>query len=494
MRRTRVRGKQRAPAHYMLSAPAFQALADEAWSEVAALADDARRKHVHWVHVRTANPEHKQPSSFTREEFYLHLSRCYKDVYPEPANSSGSILLFGMVAKEKHAAAAGADRDEHHHCPCYTSLRHYWAPVARRSLELGVKLHAARHEGYTTMYVYVTCPSPRKPLAELDAAVWFSPDHPRGEVLQRLLAVGNRSVLGLARKQTRQGNGAVVEQAKRFRPTDVYAFVAATGVRTVGEMLQRAHAEAAVGHTRLAEFCTTHRPEDVQQYLSSAWSVHEAPQRALESDPDRIAKLRRAAETACVCGGFWVPGITYVLQNNHEDGGQFCSDVLRALTLGARRGVNMAISGPPGCGKSTVFEAMDLIFRVCAKPPGSDGKFALAGVIGAEVLLWQEFVWEPQMRAFEDLLALMASERVGIRRPRQEPEQYKNRAPMFYTAWQPLTYSGREPQKMIVYNQAMGERFKTRRWTVPLPQEGRLQQFPQCAHCFATWLLTNGRQ
>ena len=81
-----MRGKQPALANYVVGLAVFQALADEAWSEVASLADDARRKHMHWVHVKTESPDHVQPESFTREEFYMHLCRDYCDVYPEHAD------------------------------------------------------------------------------------------------------------------------------------------------------------------------------------------------------------------------------------------------------------------------------------------------------------------------------------------------------------------------------------------------------------------------
>ena len=33
----------------------LRAIEDEGWSEIVALQDDVRRKHMHWVHVRTHN-------------------------------------------------------------------------------------------------------------------------------------------------------------------------------------------------------------------------------------------------------------------------------------------------------------------------------------------------------------------------------------------------------------------------------------------------------
>ena len=51
--RKRLRSKQVAPAAYVAPPPMLAALADEALSEMTSLSDDARRKHVPWVHVRT---------------------------------------------------------------------------------------------------------------------------------------------------------------------------------------------------------------------------------------------------------------------------------------------------------------------------------------------------------------------------------------------------------------------------------------------------------
>ena len=60
VRKRRLRDKQPTPAYYALPAPAFAALADEAWSELMSLSNDARRKHMHYVHVRTNHPDHRQ--------------------------------------------------------------------------------------------------------------------------------------------------------------------------------------------------------------------------------------------------------------------------------------------------------------------------------------------------------------------------------------------------------------------------------------------------
>ena len=47
---------------------------------------------------------------------------------------------------------------------------------------------------------------------------------------------------------------------------------------------------------------------------------------------------------------------------------------------------------------------------------------------------------------------------------------------------------------MAAHNQAMDERFKTRKWTRPLPQAGRIKKFPQCACCFAKFIIANAQR
>ena len=219
----------------------------------------------------------------------------------------------------------------------------------------------------------------------------------------------------------------------------------------------------------MAEFCTTHREEELQTYLDNAWAVHDAPQRALASAGGRVGKLRDAAAAgACTCGGVWTAGVTFVLQYQGDDAPRFCHDVLRALTLGAARGVNMAVVGPPGCGKSTVFEDLNLIFNTSGKPV-RDSCFPLSGILGTDVLLLQEFSWSAKICAFEELLQMLAGERLAVRVPCARPVQHRITASMFYTAWAPLGVTGMDASRPYNLNTAVAERFTTRTWARPHP-------------------------
>ena len=232
------------------------------------------------------------------------------------------------------------------------------------------------------------------------------------------------------------------------------------------------------------------KESDLEAYLDNAWAVHDAPQRALAATATRVEKLQSAARDACVCSGVVAPGLKAVLEWQNESVSIFCTDVLQALHLGAARGVNMGIVGPPGCGKSTVFESLACVFKVCGKPQ-RDCSFAFADVPGADILLWQEFTWTEKTCAWEDLLNVLVGEGFGIRLPCAKPVTLRNDAPMFYTAWSPLRFRSPDLERMLALNRAMDERFKLRTWARPLPQENRMPKFPKCGCCFAKFVLEN---
>ena len=313
----RLRGKQPAPAQYLLPPAAFQAIADESWHEIIALSADARRKHMHWVHVKTNNPQHRQPDSFTKQQFWEHMVKVYKECYPEPANPTKSILMFGLVAQERHHnSPRPQERDLHNHFAAYCSLQHYWRVVAETSLnKYHVKLHAACHEGYTTMYVYLRNVSPKKPLSEIDPDPYYSPDHPRGDVLQRLLAVGahaDRGQRGRKRRATDQPAGATADEPNlRVRTGDLYQLTAKTGIRTATALRAHAQSLADKGDSRWAEYCTV-AGVWLQERIDSAWAVHDAPRTLAASTTTRIDRLLDASQKECTCGGVWIPGVLKV--------------------------------------------------------------------------------------------------------------------------------------------------------------------------------------
>ena len=134
------------------------------------------------------------------------------------------------------------------------------------------------------------------------------------------------------------------------------------------------------------------------------------------------------------------------------------------------------------------FEPFDSIFTVMGKPQAGS-TFALANVMAAHVLLWNEYKHKDSIVMLEDLLALAAGERMEIRVPHAVNQTWRNTAPLIFTSNSPLTVFREDPGSMARLNVAMGERFCTRTWHNIIPHEHREPQFPKCPRCCATFFL-----
>ena len=100
LKRRRITGKNPPPA-WDAALPAEGFIE----ADLAMLGLDSSRFHVHYTHVRTHDKNHVQPDQLTRKEFWEHIVKVYREAYPCADSNTGSILQFGLVAKERHKDA-----------------------------------------------------------------------------------------------------------------------------------------------------------------------------------------------------------------------------------------------------------------------------------------------------------------------------------------------------------------------------------------------------
>ena len=462
-----------------------EALAAEGFEDQPLLAPTVKRKHVHWTHVRTFG-NWVQPSQMTREEFWLHLEKCYKEAYPRNNSETGSILGFGKIAEEMHAKSQRAtERDRHKHGAVFCTEQHYWSKVAKISRDkYRVPLNAVAHDSYAEMYSYVTEHSKKKPLHELDAEPFLSPGHPRGEELQALLLASTNSCKLL---KGRDGNSEMSSK-KRERPPDIFELIQNKKFKSVLALEAHAASEASAGRTALAAFCTRQGPK-LEMLVQKAWDVMGAPERLRLSSMSLMDKLTHAAASLpCCCQGRWAQGAQDILTNNGHDPAEFCASVRRALQVGARRGVNVACFGEGGCGKSSLLEPLEKIFDALPKPQ-KGSPFAFTGMADCDILLWQDYEHHEDTIRFTDLLSVLCGEAFGIRVPCCPNKKCLNVAPAFYSGRTPIRSQHKDPAARETLNGMMDERFKQYQFLVPLPKCLRQPDWPICGRCAATFYL-----
>ena len=444
-----------------------------------------KRKNIHWTHVRTFTPAWVQPDEVTSQKFWKHLERIYAEVYPAQHSPTKSVLAFGLVCEERHAASsAEAQRALHRHCASVATEQIYWNRIAKLSLEkYKWPLNAVAHESYHTMFAYLRDATPKKPLHGIDADPYFSPLHPKGEAVAEFLrrAAGSHNRL---QHRARQPDGE--DNKKRERCPSIFDIVKEHGISSPLQLQARACSEAAEGRSALAEFCTKHDAK-LPEILANAVAVMEAPTRLAQIRTTLMEKLESAANETCCCNGCWADGAKELLERNHISCSTFCAAMRRALELGALRGVNIACVGERGCGKSTLLEPLEKIFN-CFPKPQAGSTFALAHLLDCDVMVWQDYLHDEKTIKFSDLLSLFVGEAIGIRLVGKN-ERFVNRAPLFYSGLMRMRCSHTERTVAEKLNGMMDDRFTVFTFSEEIPRSGRRADWPQCGACAASFFL-----
>jgi hypothetical protein len=396
--RRRMCGKQSAPHSYAVASREALLCEMAAADGLASLPLDGRRRHVHYTHSRTHGATDVQPNQLTREEFWKHMVRCYAEAYPDADSATGSVLRFGLVVKELHRDAdRESDRSEHHHVAIFTKTSHFWKRVRKISAErYRIHLNAAAHDSYTTMFKYLRVPTSKKKVHELDAAPYFSADHPQGDELQELLAKGEQYLT--VRVAKAPSNPATPQI--RSHVGIVYNWVIERNLRKRkgAEQLQMdAVAELREGRPQLLEFVKKHR-HSLEDELEFCWQLYETPERMQRLDKSRIEILLEVATgdgRLCENGdGACSNMYNAVLDYQGVCQLEFCHVIFNALHHGRRKGNAVMIVGGKDTGKTTVTEPARDIFH-CMSTPQSDSFCPLQNARGHEVFLWQDLRYNP---------------------------------------------------------------------------------------------------
>ena len=159
---------------------------------------------------------------------------------------------------------------------------------------------------------------------------------------------------------------------------------------------------------------------------------------------------------------------------------------MKALTLGAKRGVNVACIGRGGCGKSTLLEPFEAIFRTASKPEAGS-TFALANILGAEALLWQDYEHCERTMRSTDLLSVFVGETITVRCPGAIGKKHANACPCFYSGRTRITSNLPDANSAAELNNMMGEHFTIFSFEDPLPRTMRVPDWPKRGKCCASF-------
>ena len=221
--------------------------------------------------------------------------------------------------------------------------------------------------------------------------------------------------------------------------------------------------------------------------IAAATRVIDSDKRAAEAQLTRLEKLQRAAsEEPCVCGGIWFPGAEQILERNGIDAPRFRRAFRLAFDTGARRGLNIALVGQGGSGKSSLIEPLEGIFETGGKPQRGSS-FPFTNAVSADLLLWQDYRHSESTVCFTDLLSVLVGETIEVRVPGCPNQKWKNNAPMIYSGRAALQCGFQDEQEKEDYDNMMRDRFTLFRFTTRVPNAD--PNHPKCMRCCAEFFL-----
>ena len=299
------------------------------------------------------------PSELSRQEIgsaVRHALLASQAGVKEPIN-----MVLMSVFMESHS-----DGDAHYHAAVRASGQFRFLGVKSKLLQLyGLASHwSITHSGYASAAGYCYLPSPRKPLAHLDAAPWLwaaDGQHPLLEVATREAV--NAKALAVLREKTRRARAEDGKEEQRFSDVDVWPVVVSQNIRA-----------DSVGREQLMTFAKAHGGSAMVKYLFTnwtkigelidrAWQAECAEQTVAEHGKTRIEYINAAARKPCVCGGRWRRAAEDLFARNGLDPMAWSKAMHHSLLTGRQKGNTVCHAGFEGDeGKSFLLQPLAAVF------------------------------------------------------------------------------------------------------------------------------------
>ena len=302
-------------------------------------------------------------------------------------------------------------------------------------------MHVAKHQCYRTMYDYVHVATPRKPAAELDAAVWYSPQHPARDELPPVPAEHLRGLWGA---RAGRGGGGERREAETFTVLDLNDLLHEHPfLKTEDDVLRYVSTGGGKHNRALRKFVLARK--DLGELIARVFRVDGAEAAAARRQMTRVQILAAAAtEGACTCEtpGRWAAAADEVLRLNGFTEREIQRAIFHALHLGRAKQRNLLLVGETNRAKSFLIDPVELVYN-CFTPPDT-GSHQLADIAGSEVLFLNDFEWDAALMPWSTAKNLFEGKDVKIAVPKVEKGaknyMFTDDAPILGTAPGPVEH------------------------------------------------------
>ena len=422
--------------------------------------------------------------TYSRADTEKFRRETFGEAIIEAWNSFNIEISHWVVSMEGHATTdADGDLNKYHfHMAVKLKKRGRWLQVKRYlSQKFHIEVHFSdRHNTYYSAYKYVT-------KSDLEAV--HSVGHPD-------LTTCPRTENAIASNKRKRKLGGVSKQRKikdpRLSVFDVCKLIQQKSISTRLELVCLAMVQEREGKRCLAEFIANRGNKAVDEALSLAKEFSHAEEQCLRLKKSRIQLLQESKDAPCVdgCEGRWFVAANEVLDNQGIIPSVFCNAIYTALSKGRGKFRNIYLYGTANSGKNFMLSPLKIIYNTFCNPATSS--FAWVGAEQAEVILLNDFRWNPTIIAWADLLQALEGDTIHLPAPKNfclRDIELTRYTPFFATSDAPIVFIRAGAIDQTNTNM-MDIRWSFFRFWKPISQSEQREIAP-CGHCFARFILEN---
>jgi len=279
---------------------------------------------------------------------------------------------------------------------------------------------------------------------------------------------------------------------RRLTNLEVADFIINNKIQNSTQLFAEANSRKEAGETDLANFVLARSPKALEDLISNTFRLINSAELLQRKSKSRIDLLREISLGECVdgCNKLWFTSAEEVLVNNKIHPILFASAIRELLFKGRGKHRNIIITGPANCGKTFLLKPLENIYK-CFLNPAKD-KYAWVGSAEAEVILLQDFRWDPETIAWKTLLLLLEGETVKLPAPKNQFSkdiEISTDIPIFATSKEAVMYKGPNNFRDDREDRMMEVRWKIFRLNVEITEDQQKCIQP-CGRCFAELVFT----
>lgn len=451
-----------------------------------------------------------------RAAYLITYSRANLDKFPTRQSFGDAVASAfrdakGKVVPLQWACALETHKDgvsKHYHVSILLTAARRWNPVKEILKERhGIVVHFQENDaGYESAYEY---------LCKEDSEIYHSEGHkniqqigsPATKKAMNSYAERRRKRCSLEEEESAALSDACVPQpndstapapaqkkktCRRLSCVEVTNFIIQNKIVDRIELLAAARQQAANGKLDLANYVLPKTPAQIEVLMTNSWDYDDCENQLAKRDRDRMHVMYDALTRDHAPGcedDLWIKSARELLENNEIDKARFTSAIRALLVRGRGKTLNIMLHGEANCGKSFLLEPLTKIFDAFENP--AKGKFAWMGAEKAEIILIDDFRWDPEQISWDDLLRLLEGKITKLPAPRNLSAHdviIKKDTPILMTSRSMIRWPKKDKYEDRE-NDMMDIRWNYFKFFRKLTREEMNTNIPACPRCFAEFVL-----